>query len=290
MVQTKYTQYVASLLENSKNDAIPEISRETSKFAIILFGPPAAGKSTFIRNYIGQNFTKPVPAAELKRIRDNRSKMLYDRRALPHVESYLRTPSGNQFKVINSDDINYWRTNDENVWDKRATPIRDKQLAAIIDNGTNFIYDTTGMSLNRIDTAMTTLRKHGYKVIFVQLLADMFTGLKRNAARERSVPNVYLLRTYMKIPAMIEKFDELEPDNYYFVFHNGVNYDFFRYRDHQYSHRDARGAYQPCGNPIEELLGQDKKTKDDIHHWLKNFSKDVVYQRPQRAQPVAEVA
>lgn len=274
MAQIYHKQRLTFLLENSKNDPIPELAREKTRFAIILFGPPAAGKSTFVEQYIGKNVASPPSLEDRNRISNNRSRFAVDRRVgVRHDNSFLQSYTGNQFKIVNSDDVNFWRTKDHGVWDKRSSAIRDNQLGWTISSGTNFIYDTTGLSYNRIEKAMRALREHEYKVIFIQILSNMYEGLQRNFSRERTVKNTYLFRAYMTIPHMIDRFAALEPDNYYFVHLNDGHYDFYRRVNDKYYQRNKIGEYVDCEDIVGALLGTDQLSKLEIKEWLRRFGR-----------------
>jgi len=89
------------ILENSKNDAIPEIT-QGGKLGIILIGAPGIGKSTFAKNFI--------------------------------------THKNQRIKVFSTDDVSLTLTKQHNVYRRGASQLNLRKLSIFIKSGGSFIY------------------------------------------------------------------------------------------------------------------------------------------------------
>ena len=141
------------LVEVSKNDPIPEITRVKDHLAIIVVGPPASGKSTFVNNFI--------------------------------------MPRGHSIKSFNPDDTYTLITGDptrsKNIPGVDDVGLTSKYLESYIKSGNNFVYDSTGNTVPRIQGIIKLARENGYKVIICHLFAPKHVGSVRNQQRIRHV-------------------------------------------------------------------------------------------------------
>jgi predicted kinase len=186
--------------EFSKNDPVPEISRQKSKLGIILLGLPGAGKSTFIKDFI--------------------------------------LPRNSQFKSFSTDDVSLLYTKDPNKYHEKSSILNIEKLSKFITTGQNFIYDTTGAHERNIFRIVNEARKQKYTVIFIQLISDVETAKQRNLSRQRVVSDEYIDFVQSRQQQnMISYSKFLKPDNYYIVQQN-PEYTFFKYHDGKMYKRD----------------------------------------------------
>lgn len=182
--------------EWSKNDPIPEVLRMKKKLAVFTFGPPGAGKSTFVNNYI---------------LSKNQS-----------------------FRVVNPDDISQTFTKDPTgkQWHQPSTQLAVSMVRNVAKGGNNIIYDVTGNSYEALRSCMSAVRENGYTVVFIHMLADLNKTLAQNLARKRHVPTDYITTSYQKAQAHISRFaSEYKPDAQYVVLNLDNKYKFFKYEN-----------------------------------------------------------
>ncbi len=178
--------------ELSKNDPIPELSRANSRLGIILFGPPAVGKSTFFKNYI-----------------------------LPRCKN---------LKSFSSDDISFLITGDHNDRKSGSSLLTVKKLKNYIKTGQNYVYDTTGKDDSNILSICDISRKFKYKIIFIHVFSDLQSSIIANLGRSRRVSKTYLEFSHsVQFFKMIKYFNDISPENYYLIFRNNHNYQFYKY-------------------------------------------------------------
>lgn len=164
--------------EWSKNDPIPELTRE-EKLGIILLGTPGIGKSTFIKEYI-------------------------------HPRNF-------NLKVFSTDDVSLTFTKDPNVYHQTASDLNLNRLLHFLETEQGFIYDTTGTQEKNILQVYNSAKQKGYKVIFIHLMGNLQQALSGNIQRTRKVPEDYLKASYDKQQKSIELYSSLNPDGYYIV-------------------------------------------------------------------------
>jgi predicted ABC-type ATPase len=182
--------------EWSKNDPIPEITRESEKLGIILLGVPGSGKSTFANTYI--------------------------------------KPHNRNIKTFSTDDVSLLFTKDSSKYHIGSTELNLKYLDNYIQTGQNFVYDTTGSNQQGVFKVSKAARKVGYKLIFILLLTDLETAKRQNTMRgergghtadEDYIDFVYSMqrdttRDYLKY---------LKPDGFYIVLKKEAGYKFMKF-------------------------------------------------------------
>lgn len=184
------------LVEVSKNDPIPEITRMKDHLAIIVVGPPASGKSTFVNNFI--------------------------------------MPRNPDIKSFNPDDVYSLITGDptrsKNIPGVDDVGLTSKYLESYIRSGKNFVYDSTGNTVPRIQGIINLARENNYIVIICHLFAPKHIGSARNQQRIRHVDEDYLEIVYKTNQKIISKiYSESKPDNYYIVLSFENKYKFYKY-------------------------------------------------------------
>lgn len=182
--------------EWSKNDPIPEVTRESEKLGIILLGVPGSGKSTFANTYI--------------------------------------KPHNRNIKMFSTDDVSLLFTKDPSKYHIGSTELNLKYLDNYIQTGQNFVYDTTGSNQQGVFNVFKAAKKMGYKLIFILLLTDLETAKRQNVMRgergghtadEDYIDFVYSMqrdttRDYLKY---------LKPDGFYIVLKKEAGYKFMKF-------------------------------------------------------------
>lgn len=176
---------------------IPELL-EKEKIAIFLLGPPASGKSTFVKSVI--------------------------------------LPLNNTFKQINPDDISIliqkWKEeggkNDfipNYSSDRKSKEKSQAYITQLIKFGKNFIYDTTGRQFNDVSKFNELAKNNNYKVIFIHVLVDLNTAIKRNTVRMKKasqppVDDEYIITSHKNVVQLMKNYMSLinwDSDSYYAV-------------------------------------------------------------------------
>lgn len=186
--------YENIITEYSKNDAIPELSRYNDHLCVFIFGPPASGKSTFVKNFI------------------------------------LRL--NNKFTVVNPDDMDYLRRQKsyDNPKVRGTSKLSIKRAESILQTGNNMIYDTTGNDFNRISILSKIAQENKYTVVFIHLIDSLNNIINKAAQRDRPTDVDYIQSSYEKTQKLIKQFyDDLHPDSYYIITTIGGKYTFYKY-------------------------------------------------------------
>lgn len=179
--------------EYSKNDPISELSVSTKPLAVFLMGSPAAGKSTFIKNFI--------------------------------------TTRKRDIKTFSSDDISLMFSKDPNVRHRGSGELNLKRIDIFMETGQSFIYDTTPTySIEKVDVVKKA-KENGYDVIFIALVVPLDVALRRNKERDRQTSEDFLKHSYKTIWKNIEMHKELNPDSFYVVTSLDNGYTFYKYEE-----------------------------------------------------------
>ena len=176
--------------ENSKNDPIPEIN-QVGKLGIVLIGAPGIGKSTFAKNYI---------------IHKNQN-----------------------IKIFSTDDVSLTLTKQHDVYRRGSSELNLRKLSMFIKSGGSFIYDTTGVKKENVESVTKEARDNGYNVIYVHLVGTLDLSLKQNLQRERNVPEDVIKNIYAEQFKNMKYFSSLNPDVYYVVYNIDGKYKFMKY-------------------------------------------------------------
>jgi len=178
------------IYEHSKNDPIPEITRN-DKLGIILLGAPGIGKSTFAKNYI---------------LNKNQN-----------------------IKIFSTDDVSLVFTKDPNRYKEGTSELNVRRLKLFIEYGKSFIYDTTGTQKDNITNITNLSKEHNYTILFIHLMGTKDLSLKQNKKRERNVDIDFINLAYENQFKNMKYFSELKPDSYYIVYNLDGKYKFMKY-------------------------------------------------------------
>ena len=176
--------------ENSKNDPIPEIN-QGGKLGIVLIGAPGIGKSTFAKNYI--------------------------------------THKNQNIKIFSTDDVSLTLTKQHDVYRRGSSELNLKKLFMFIKSGGSFIYDTTGVKKQNVESVTKEARDNGYNIVYVHLVGTLDLSLKQNLQRERNVPEDVIKNIYAEQFTNMKYFSSLNPDTYYIVYNIDGKYKFMKY-------------------------------------------------------------
>lgn len=183
-----YQHYIVN--ENSKNDAIPEIT-QGGKLGIVLIGAPGIGKSTFAKNYI--------------------------------------THKNQNIKIFSTDDVSLTLTKQHDVYRRGSSELNLKKLFMFMKSGGSFIYDTTGVKKHNVESVTKEARDNGYNIVYVHLVGTLDLSLKQNLQRERNVPEDVIKNIYSEQFTNMKYFSSLNPDTYYIVYNIDGKYKFMKY-------------------------------------------------------------
>lgn len=183
-----YNKFI--ILENSKNDPIPEIN-QGGKLGIVLIGAPGIGKSTFAKNYI--------------------------------------THKNQNIKIFSTDDVSLTLTKQHDVYRRGSSELNLKKLFMFMKSGGSFIYDTTGVKKQNVENVTKEARDNGYNIVYVHLVGTLDLSLRQNLQRERNVPEDVIKNIYSEQFTNMKYFSSLNPDTYYIVYNIDGKYKFMKY-------------------------------------------------------------
>ena len=98
---------------------------------------------------------------------------------------------------------------------QRSKQIVGKQQQMYQQENLGMLIDTTGRSLSRVVDTKEELEAQGYDTAMIYVDADIETSVKRNRARERSIPEKVLMQNFGAVKANVPKFQELFGDRFF---------------------------------------------------------------------------
>ncbi len=200
------------LEEHSKNDPIPELTR-SNRLGVILLGTPGIGKSTFISKFI--------------------------------------QPRNPNIKTFSTDDVSLTFTKDPKSYHSTAYKLNLERLFYFIDNGSSFIYDTTGTQLENIKNIYNKSIQNGFDIIFIHLIGSLEMAQTGNIQRDRNVPTDYLRHSYEKQKMNLQEYLNLNPKTYYLVERQEDTYKFYKFDEiGNILQRNELGEYVQSDNNI----------------------------------------
>jgi cytidylate kinase len=98
---------------------------------------------------------------------------------------------------------------------QRSKQIVGKQQQIYQQENLGMLIDTTGRSLSRVVDTKEELEAQGYDTAMIYVDADIETSVKRNRARERSIPEKVLMQNFGAVKANVPRFQELFGDRFF---------------------------------------------------------------------------
>ena len=98
---------------------------------------------------------------------------------------------------------------------QRSKQIVGKQQQMYQQENLGMLIDTTGRSLSRVVDTKEELEAQGYDTAMIYGDADIETSVKRNRARERSIPEKVLMQNFGAVKANVPRFQELFGDRFF---------------------------------------------------------------------------
>jgi cytidylate kinase len=99
----------------------------------------------------------------------------------------------------------------------RSKQIVGRQQQMYQQENLGMLIDTTGRSLSRVVDTKEELEAQGYDTAMIYVDADIETSVKRNRARERSIPEKVLMQNFGAVKANVPRFQELFGDRFFEV-------------------------------------------------------------------------
>ena len=100
---------------------------------------------------------------------------------------------------------------------QRSKQIVGRQQQMYQQENLGMLIDTTGRSLSRVVDTKEELEAQGYDTAMIYVDADIETSVKRNRARERSIPEKVLMQNFGAVKANVPRFQELFGDRFFEV-------------------------------------------------------------------------
>ena len=147
--------------------------------AIIMAGGASVGKSTFLNSY----------KQELKGFENLNADKYVEDKSSPLYNNVM----GSSSKIKNEDLPNAIRTK------------------------SNLIYDTTASNLKTLVPTLQLLLENGYDIMMVMVYAHPMVSFLRNYKRERKVPAVGILGTWVNVYNLIEDYRRIFKNNFILV-------------------------------------------------------------------------
>jgi len=156
-------------------------------------------------------------------------------------KSYVvkRTTGGMGLKILNSDDIFEKKLKDaglsQKMPDREAEPrdkIRDrskeitkKRQDNYVEGRLGLVLDGTGRDYEKISYQARALEQLGYDTFMIFVNTSLDTALERNAARDRTVPEPIVVKSWNDVQKNIGKFQNFFRGNFVIVDNNKKDED-----------------------------------------------------------------
>lgn len=218
-------KYLYKFFEYSKSDPIPELTwKKDNKLGIFVFGTPASGKSTFIKNFIipklrnykifntdgiQKKLVKIGKEIYRKSEDEFNEKMVGIRDA---IDTFNRE-YGLNLKLSDKDirDII-----DNNIFVEGSSEIMEKMLINyMMYSNSDFIFDTSGNDFYRIKKYSKLARENNYDILFLKVRVDFKQSVIDNLGRYRVVQPDYQLQSIKRSEKLEQMYLKLKPDAYY---------------------------------------------------------------------------
>ena len=94
-----------------------------------------------------------------------------------------------------------------------SAQIIKKDLPNTINNQQNLIYDTTASNLSTLQPTLNDLKDNGYEVMMIMIYAHPIVSFLRNYKRERKVPAVGVLGTWVNVYNLLGDYKRIFGNN-----------------------------------------------------------------------------
>jgi len=98
-----------------------------------------------------------------------------------------------------------------------SSQIRKTDLPNAISNKQNLIYDTTASNLSTLQPILDELNANGYDTMMIMVYAHPIVSFLRNYKRERKVPAVGVLGTWVNVYNLLTDYKNIFGDNFVLV-------------------------------------------------------------------------
>jgi hypothetical protein len=98
-----------------------------------------------------------------------------------------------------------------------ASQIKKQDLPNAIKNQKNLIYDTTASTLSTLQPILDKLNSNGYETMMIMVYAHPIVSFLRNFKRERKVPAVGVLSTWVNVYNLLDEYENIFGDNFVLV-------------------------------------------------------------------------
>jgi predicted kinase len=98
-----------------------------------------------------------------------------------------------------------------------SSKIKNEDLPNAIRNKSNLIYDTTASNIKTLIPTLQLLLENGYDIMMVMVYAHPMVSFLRNYKRERKVPAVGILGTWVNVYNLIEDYRRIFKNNFILV-------------------------------------------------------------------------
>jgi len=98
-----------------------------------------------------------------------------------------------------------------------ASQIKKQDLPNAIKNQKNLIYDTTASTLSTLQPILDELNSNGYETMMIMVYAHPIVSFLRNFKRERKVPAVGVLSTWVNVYNLLDEYKNIFGDKFVLV-------------------------------------------------------------------------
>jgi hypothetical protein len=98
-----------------------------------------------------------------------------------------------------------------------ASQIKKQDLPNAIKSQKNLIYDTTASTLSTLQPILDELNSNGYETMMIMVYAHPIVSFLRNFKRERKVPAVGVLSTWVNVYNLLDEYKNIFGDKFVLV-------------------------------------------------------------------------
>ena len=127
-------------------------------------------------------------------------------------KSYVRSQKYADFKVIDCDEIKKgikgYDPKNPSAVHAQSKVLEQKEIYKALGAGESFVYDTTATNWAKLVKVIKDAQALGYEVELCYVKVSLKTSLKRNAARERVVPESLIKEKASLLPVALEVLED----------------------------------------------------------------------------------